>query len=555
MALGGQTEVELKFLVPPETRAAIAAEMARKSASLERRRLAALYLDTAERHLARAGIAWRMRREGRRWVQTLKASGTNALERFEHEVSRPGPAHDASAHAGTRIGDKLIRLLSDSGNGQLEIGVRFQTDIWRISRRIGSRGALVEVAFDEGKLLSNEQSLRVREVEFELVSGSASAMLILAKRWRKRFGLIYDPRSKAERGDRLAQGSVFSPIRKAQVPEYSRDASAVQAFGTVLDECLAHISRNAICLVDGDRESRIEHVHQVRIGIRRLRSALRSFEEWVPAAPQAIIDEVRSLFVKLGRARDSDILASGVAAELEKVGAPALALPDDEAGPDLVAMVRAANSQNMLLDWIAWRMSLADAPSDRSREPAEAVTLVALKEPGVEQLAAPGDQQQQLDLQFQGRDDAKAFHRNVEKRLRRWHRRIVADYKDFDNLEEEGLHSLRKRIKRQRYAVEFFAPVLRRRGVERYLKPLTLIQDRMGQLNDLMVARGRYQSLVASEPAAWFALGWLAARLAEVRIQAEPELKAFAKADPPAPRRSRPRRKTRGASSSGDVGS
>ena len=92
---------------------------------------------------------------------------------------------------------------------------------------------------------------------------------------------------------------------------------------------------------------------------------------------------------------------------------------------------------------------------------------------------------------------------------------------------------LRKRIKRQRYAVEFFAPVLRRKDMARYLEPLTVIQDRMGELNDLFVARARYQALVAADPAAWFALGWLAARVAEVRALAKPELKQLAKADPP----------------------
>jgi CHAD domain-containing protein len=130
--------------------------------------------------------------------------------------------------------------------------------------------------------------------------------------------------------------------------------------------------------------------------------------------------------------------------------------------------------------------------------------------------------------------DAPRFHRHAERRLRRWHRRIVADWNAFDALDEPKLHALRKRIKRQRYAVEFFAPVLRRRRVERYLNALAAIQDRMGELNDLFVARARYQSLAVPDPAAWFALGWLAARIAAVRALAKPELGRLAKVDPPA---------------------
>jgi len=89
----------------------------------------------------------------------------------------------------------------------------------------------------------------------------------------------------------------------------------------------------------------------------------------------------------------------------------------------------------------------------------------------------------------------------------------VADGHAFDDLDEPGLHAPRKRIKRQRYAVAFFAPLLRRRRLERYLQALAAIQDRMGELNDLFGARGRYQALVAADPAAWFARGCLAARL------------------------------------------
>jgi hypothetical protein len=56
----------------------------------------------------------------------------------------------------------------------------------------------------------------------------------------------------------------------------------------------------------------------------------------------------------------------------------------------------------------------------------------------------------------------------------------------------------------------------------------------MGELNDLFVARTQYQLLIESDPAAWFAIGWLTARIAEVRAQAKPELERLAKVEPPA---------------------
>ena len=538
-----QTEIELKFLVPAAVRAQLAAEMARGSATLERTSLAAMYLDTDDRRLARAGIAWRLRREGRRWIQTLKAGGTNALERFEHEVIRPGASHDASVHAGTPIGDQLIALLQRALADGDEIGVRFQTTVRRTARRVRTRGAVVEVAFDEGRLVSTGSTQRIREIEFELISGSTTAMLALVERWRKRFGLIYDSRTQAERGDRLAQGLPFPPLRKASLPKYSGDATAAEAFGVVVDECIAQITRNAVGLIEGDAAQRVDHVHQLRVGIRRLRSALRSFQGWAPPPPADLVEGLRALFATLGMSRDSDVLDSGVVTELAKVGAPPLTLPRGASGPDPVEAVRAAATQQTFLAWIAWRAALVqecadgddtyvaepqvgEARPNGDTEPAD----VAPSEDDAGAVDGGLDQAQETQPVP---DNAPAFRRNVARRLRRWHARIVADWKAFDVLDEASLHALRKRIKRQRYAVEFFAPVLRRRKVERYLKALAAIQERMGELNDLFVARAQYQPLVVSDPAAWFALGWLAARIAEARSLAKPELGQLAKVDPP----------------------
>lgn len=544
-------EIELKFVVPSASRAALAAEMARGSASLERRTLAAMYLDTPDRRLARAGMAWRLRREGRRWIQTLKAGGANALERFEHEVIRAGPVFDAVEHAGSPAGDRLLAILQRAQSDGVPVDVRFRTEVRRTARRIRTKGAVVEVAFDEGRLLAGEQRQRIREIEFELVSGSAVAMLALAERWRKRFGLIYDPRSKAERGDRLAEGAPFPRVRRAEPPDYPRSANANEAFAAVLDECLAQIARNAMGLIDGDPDSKVAHVHQLRVGIRRLRSGLRSFQDWTPAPPEALVDGLRALFGTLGESRDSDVLDSGVVAELAEVGAPPLSVPTAEPGPDPVEAVRDSKTQALLLAWIAWRAGLVEPPPTPAPARAQPAGDSAAAEcaPGEPTSSADGSGSDtgapepapepvvlavaDAEPAPQPATDPVAFQRAVERRLRKWHKRIAADWKAFDALDEEALHDLRKRIKRQRYAVEFFAPMLRKRTVQQYLKRLAVIQDRMGELNDLFVARARYQSLVEADPAAWFALGWLAARLAEVRVLARPELGALAKADPP----------------------
>lgn len=475
-------EVELSFLVPARTRAALSAELAGRGTA-RRVSLIDAYFDTPDQRLARAGLAWRLRREGGRWLQGLKAAGSGALERFEHEVTRPDANPDPQAHAETEPGRQLLELLEKAQAEGQDAGLRFQIEQRRLLRRVRTTGAVVDIALDEGRLTAGAATQKLCEIEFELVSGSPVALLGLVERWRRRFGLVYNPRNKAERGHHLAAGLAEPPLRKAKSPRYDKDASALQAFGAVFDECLAHLSRNAVGLAEGGAELRAEQVHQTRIAIRRLRSALRAFRGWVAEPPAELVDGLRALFAELGKARDSDVLGSGVAAELRQAGAPPLALRAEDDATDLAALIRSDDVQHLLLAWITWRT-------------------------GLQPLAEP----------------QHSLKRLARRRLRRWHQDLVQASRRFDQLEPTAVHTLRKHAKRQRYALEFFAPLLPRKDAARHLQALATAQEVLGEINDLVVARNRYQALVASDPAAWFAVGWLTARLAVAREKARGEL-------------------------------
>ncbi len=319
-------------------------------------------------------------------------------------------------------------------------------------------------------------------------------------------------------------------MRKAERPTYASDAPARVAFGAVLDECIDQITRNAIGVCEGDPELVVEHVHQMRVGMRRLRSALRCFEGWVDLPPQGLVEELRELFAQLGRTRDSDVLQSGVAAELARAGAPEIWLLAVSGAVDPVHLVRTGTTQRLWLAWMAWRLALDERPAPLA--PASSRTEAATDEASPEVGQAPD---MAADAAVGEEHDATPHDlaRQASRRLRQWHRRIVADSEGFEALDEDGLHGLRKRIKRQRYAVEFFSPLLTRRSVDRYLKALAAVQDRMGELNDLFVARANYQAIVDRQPAAWFALGWITAKLAELRARSWPALRRLARAQAP----------------------
>jgi triphosphatase len=505
--MAGEIECELKFIVPRASMRRVAAEIARYPSLLRRSIIRASYFDTPDRRLANAGIALRIRREGRFWVQTLKADAGNMLERHEHQVRLSGPVLDPLAHRPHPAGERLALLLEKAGADGLEPVVCFRTDFNRSLRRIRTAGAIVELAFDRGKVLvpatdtdGVDIESPIAELEFELVSGSLRAMLNLARRWQKRFGLIVDLRSKAERGDRLARGLPLAPVRGARSARRDDVRTLADSYRAAVRECVEQILCNATGLICGDAEARPEHVHQLRVGIRRLRSVFDAFADWIPLPPQELLAGLRELFSNLGAARDQDVLAAELSGQLQSAGGPTVDASPSSSVIDPAEWVERPATQALFLDLIEWQ-------------------VMGVVEPGPDEAVA---------------DPGAAMAR----RLNRWHRRISADIGGFDGLDDASLHRLRKRIKRQRYALEFFSGRLHRGRTRRYLKCLRRAQERLGTLNDLLVARERYRALSALDPRAWFGVGWFSAQVDVARKDAREDMSTLSRARAPRAARS-----------------
>jgi triphosphatase len=118
----------------------------------------------------------------------------------------------------------------------------------------------------------------------------------------------------------------------------------------------------------------------------------------------------------------------------------------------------------------------------------------------------------------------------LARRLNRWHKQVAADAPRWAGLDDAARHALRKRVKRLRYAVEFAAALFENKPVQRYLKPLRELQERLGALNDVAVGLAGYRDAGRDDPRDLFALGWLAARRERLVAECVPALKAVAKA-------------------------
>ncbi len=489
-------ETELKFQVPPAQRAALLKAMATPTAVTTR--LQAVYADTADRRLAAAGLALRLRKEGRVWVQTLKGRGDGLMQRLEHEVRLPAragvPMLDARRHAGTSVGDRLLALLADGA----ELQPIYRTDIRRLHRQVRQGGAVIELAYDRGTIQAGDRQLEVDELELELLRGPGHALVSLAQRWAQRHGLWWDVRTKSERGHRLALGLEQVSATQAQVVALPPGLSRSQALSLWLTQALLQALPNAAEIASGAGAP--EHLHQLRVALRRLRALLRVFAPWAPDADAALALEAawREPFGLLGLARDQDVIAQALLPALAAAGAPPLPPLVAPEGPTPAQVVCSPAVAGLLLQTLSLCMSAPGKDAD-----------------------AKADAKAEADLGQAVQQALQPLWRQVRKGASR-----------FDTASVEEQHRLRKRIKHLRYALEAAAPLLPRKTTSACLKRVRQALGALGDLNDLQVAEALYRQLATQDPQAWFAVGYLAGRRAGLHDQAARALKRLRKAPP-----------------------
>ncbi|MBP6252298.1 MAG: CYTH domain-containing protein [Rubrivivax sp.] len=295
------TEIELKFQVPAERLPALVRALG--TATARSVVLRARYFDTPDGRLQAARLAWRLRHEDGRWVQTLKGPGDGLLQRLEHALPRDPadgdpPLPDPSLHAGHPAGAALVRALK-GGRAVLRHG----TEITRLRRVLRHRGARIELALDRGEVVAGAARAALTELEFELLAGPMPALLDLAGRWARRFGLRLDPASKSERAAWLLQGLAMRPVARGGRPPPTIGMAPAASRATRLSAALAHVLSNAAAITEGRHGP--GHLHELCRGLRRLRGVLRAC---APADPPREAALAR-LLAALGVAPEADAQA------------------------------------------------------------------------------------------------------------------------------------------------------------------------------------------------------------------------------------------------------
>lgn len=198
------TELELKLSLR-QPALFLRQPLLRQAQWLGRQQLHNIYFDTPTLALQRRGIALRLRRQGRRWLQTVKCSGAGAAglsSRPEWETPYGG-AFDFSA-----VSDPEVRrwLSRPALQAQLQpcFTTHFQRSSWRLSERpLGTPSSLLLV-LDRGHISVGERHERILELELELEHGAVDHLFATALALAAQQALLPLSASKAQRGYALA---------------------------------------------------------------------------------------------------------------------------------------------------------------------------------------------------------------------------------------------------------------------------------------------------------------------------------------------------------------
>jgi inorganic triphosphatase YgiF len=453
------TEVELKLAFDPADTAQIASHPALQASLIppEEQELVSTYFDTPDCALHKAGVYLRIRETGGRYVQTVKSakSKTELLERFEWERETSGPTPDLDGAEGTA----LQPLLTPKVRASLQ--PMFQTRIRRNIHRIGENDTEIEVAIDRGEIATRQHTRPICELELELKRGETKALFRLARIIAETVPLRLEVKTKAERGFELLQDEALKAERAAEI-DIAPKMAAGEAFRAIALSCVRQIVANEPAMCAGQAEA----LHQMRIGLRRLRAAIAIFADVVGDEDlEKIKAELKWITRELGPARDLDVFATDVLAPLRA------SHPED-------AGIAATHREFEGMRAMAYASAAGAVRSDRFRG-----TMLDLAEWVESGQGAADDDKKQKALRM------RAVAGHAKKELARLRKRIKRKGADLRHRSVRQRHRLRIRAKRLRYATEFFAGTFPgEAGAKRRTESLAALkdlQDALGGLNDL----------------------------------------------------------------------
>lgn len=484
-------EYELKLSLSPENlerlgRSSLIRSLAARRS--RRKQLVSTYFDTPSQSLRRQGMALRVRQVGKKRIQTLKASagqasGLQHYREYEAEIGQDEP--DLSL-----IEDPEIQAIFVREELAENLGPVFATRFARRTILLKVEDNEIELALDVGEIEAGARRMPISEAEFELIAGRPTSLYELALAVNETLPFHLERRTKAARGYGLSEGTVSRPT-KAKAIQLDPQMTAAEAFAAAVGSCLAQIRANEpVVLNDDDPEG----VHQLRVGVRRLRAVVGAFRKAIDTSVFGFLrEELRWLQRRLGPAREWDVFIHETVDPLQE------RLQERSPGRSNLAALREA------------ALAAQETGYREARETLMAGRYTAL----MLRLSLWLDEGRWMPPADGGKADPRAksaadFAAQILAERDRKLRKLAGKSRE---LREEELHEVRIRAKQMRYSAEFFRTLFPEREVKRQLGALEAIQDALGSLNDAVVGRQLLKDLgdACGSPAAAKRIGAAAA--------------------------------------------
>jgi triphosphatase len=450
-------EVELKLELPPA-----AVGQFRKlplirsmEASAKRLTQVSVYFDTDKQKLRRHGLTLRVRRIGDRYIQTVKAMrNSNILARDEWEGEIAGDQPDLAQARDTGLADLLTHSFAR------KLKPQFETRVRRTVFPLERDGAVIALALDEGTIKSGGASMRICEIELELQQGAQEHLFEVARLLARALPVQLGLTAKSERGFRLLHGEQTAPVKFAAVA-LAPDMPTHEAFREIGRACLQQIVGNEPALLKDDAEG----VHQMRVGLRRLRAAIALFSALLDdPQTEKIKAELKWLTGELGPARELEVL-------IARVVKPA---KQRRSGWDDIPKLSQQFARQRAAALAHARHAIA---SERYR--LLKIEIAAWLETG--QRTTPGD----------GLVGVLPIETFAAEQLSLGRRKLRKKARSFAEVDARRRHKLRIQAKKLRYATDFFGSLFSGKRTdkrrEEFLAALEAVQDSLGDLNDIAV--------------------------------------------------------------------
>ena len=469
-----ETEIELKLTTSPQNLIKLLKILSVMDGvepeSRQTKRLVSTYYDTDDRRLRLRGLTLRIRDKAGHLEQTLKSTGSavsGMLARQEWTIPIDSKEPNLGIVGSPEVHEQTGLILPQ------ELSPLFKTDVRRTSLVIHHTlgqgdSARVEVAFDKGRVVADKNKLEISEVELELKQGTRTALLDLANIIAKTVPTVFCVGSKVERGFELCDGTA-PQATTAYSLALPNNLSVEEGMVSIFRSALGHLLINRMAAVSGKD---IEGVHQVRVAIRRIKSAVSLFHHFLDQdQTEPIKTEIEWMMDILGTARDLDVF-------LDEVVPVVMAdRPDD---PDLKVVEKTASKARTA----AYRKVRSMLSSSR-------YTKIMLR------LAQWIEQRQWRETQsiVELNGPLKETAGNL---LSRRYRKVLKTGRKFKKLSASERHEVRIVLKELRYASEFFSSLYPKRQAQPYIAAMKRLQNALGAANDVAVAEELTQSLVKS---------------------------------------------------------